>query len=185
MGSDKVWGLAVRLSSTQQLHSQVKEKSYHSSCHFWATCGSDITVSAVLINKKQCLPQFRRIRGFVYNRRQTIIPSSDAYWSISVLFFAHWIDLTLLHSTVAALRMPTRTTGKWMLFNDMQWRNRTRIDEWWFVFEKLVPYIWALKFSSKPISFSWNFTNNKIRRRVVEEVKNFLVFCILIFILLK
>ena len=85
-------------------HSQVKGKSNHSSFYFWATGGSDVTLSAVLTNKKQCRHPFRRIGGFVYIRRQTIIPSSNADWSISVLFFARRIDLTIPHSTVIILQ---------------------------------------------------------------------------------
>ena len=81
-------------------HSQVKEKSYHSSFYFWATYGSDVTLSTVLTNKKQCFDPFRRIRASVYIWRHTIIPSLSADWSISVLFFGHRIDLFILHSTV-------------------------------------------------------------------------------------
>ena len=96
---------AALSSVAYTMHSQVKEKSHHSSFYFWATCGSDVTLSAVLTNKKQCLPPFRRIRAFVYIRRQTIIPSSNADWSISVLFFARMIHLTILHSTVECSRI--------------------------------------------------------------------------------
>ena len=79
--------------------SQVKEKSYHSSFYFWATltCGSDVALSAVMTSKKQCLLPFPWIRTFVYIRRQTIIPSSKADWSISVLFFARRIGLIWLY----------------------------------------------------------------------------------------
>ena len=97
------WLSACPKQNFMLYNSQGKEKSYQSSFYFWAICGSDVTLSAVPTNKKHCLPLFRRIRGFVYLRRQTIKPSSNSDWSIAVLFSARGIDLSILHSTVVIL----------------------------------------------------------------------------------
>ena len=84
-------------------HSQVKEKSYHSSFYFWTICGSDVKLPAVLTNKRSVYLRFGESERFVYLRRHISKPSLGADWSNSVLFFAHRLVLTILHSTVWVL----------------------------------------------------------------------------------
>ena len=68
-------------------HSQVKEKSYHSSFYFWDICGCDFTLLAVLTNKKLFYLCLGESEGLFTadvrpsNRARTLIGKTRFYFS--------------------------------------------------------------------------------------------------------